>query len=353
MISYTVNKIMMSIRVCWTTSTLSWSQCKNVDIQSLLFRVTSEVSHHMNIWKLTAHIFYFSKHTETVKDQISITFRIFREDVHQSRKSYSKRSLTVSEKWNWRVRWSLFNTLYTRTCWTMRNLKQKTTKKKIRLEILDSVRFERKKKFTTTQQHTSRLISSFTHRFTFEIECYHLIYVAWIEEVIESLSFIFRSHREEASWSESKAWESCQFVNDKRDLKIIANEHLKRKRESQFSVCVNEICSLSFLFETAIATFRWAIDFSFCSFKIFYHRFEFQFTNFFQDILSSSRISIHRQRAKEIAREIRLVRAWIIKRNRMRTRDVDLKLTTIAWFASWITYKRKVSIARKKNSILV
>ena len=60
----------------------------------------------------------------------------------------------------------------------MRNLKQKITKKRVRLETLDFARLERKKKFTATQQHTSRLISSFTHRFTFEIECYHLIYVA-------------------------------------------------------------------------------------------------------------------------------------------------------------------------------
>ena len=352
MISYTVNKIMMSIRVCWTTSTLSWSQCKNVDIQSLLFKVTFEVSHHMNIWKLIAHISYFSKHTETVKNQISINSRIFRENAHQSRRSHSKRSLTVSEEWNWRVRWSLFNTLYTRACWTMRNLKQRTTKKKVRLEIFDSARLERKKKFTATQQHTSRLISSFIHRFTFEVECYHFIYVAWTEEVIESLSFIFRSHRERAFWNESKAWKSCQLVNDKRDLKVIASEHLKRKRENQISVCVNEICSFSLLFRAAIATSRWAIDFSFCSFKIFYHRLESQFTDFSQDILSSFRISVHRQRAREIAREIRFVRAWIIRRNRTRTRDVDLRLTTIAWPASWITYKRRVSIARKEDPIL-
>ena len=252
------------------------------------FRVTSEISHHMNIWKLIAHIFYFSKHTEIVKDQISITFRIFREDVHQSRRSHSKRSLTISKKWNWKMRWSLFNTLYTRVCWTMRNLRQKTTKKRVRLETLDSAKFERKKKFTTTQQHTSRLISSFIHRFTFEVECYHLIYVAWTEKIIESLSFIFRSHREKASWNESKAWESYQFVNDKRNLKVIANEHLKRKRENQLSTCVNEICSLSFLFRTTIATFRWAIDFSFCFFKIFYHRFEFQFTDFSYFIIVSN-----------------------------------------------------------------
>jgi uncharacterized Rmd1/YagE family protein len=126
----------------------------------------------------------------------------------------------------------------------------------------------------------------------------------------------------------------CQFVNDKRNLKIIANEHLKRKHKNQFQFVWTKFVRFHFCSKQRSRRFDERL--------IFY----FVFSKYF--IIVSN---FNSSTTKEIVREIKFVRTWIIKRNRMRTRDVDLKLTTIAWFASWITYKRRLSIAKKENSI--
>ena len=111
----------------------------------------------------------------------------------------------------------------------------KKVQKKIRLEIFDVFKLERKKKFTTTQQYISRLISSFIYRFIFEIECYHLIYVAWIEKIIESFhsfSKIIAKKRFETktkrknrvnSWTINEIWKSSRTNIWNENVKINFN----------------------------------------------------------------------------------------------------------------------------------